>query len=72
MDARRFTLGSLARELGEPEHRVDHVIRSRNIEPVERAGILRIFNVDALNRVRAELDAINRAHAARAGDGALS
>ncbi len=37
------TVGEIARRLGESLHRIEYVIRSRNIQPVSRAGHVRIF-----------------------------
>lgn len=37
------TVGEIARRLGESLHRVEYVIRSRNIQPASRAGHVRIF-----------------------------
>lgn len=55
-----LTLGDIARELGEPEHRVKHIINSRRIEPVRRIGIIRLFPATAVGAVRQELDTINK------------
>jgi len=41
--------------LGEPLHRVEYVVRSRNIQPVSIAGNLRIFDVATIDRVAAIL-----------------
>jgi hypothetical protein len=38
------TVGEIARRLGEALHRVEYVIRSRSIQPVGRAGHVRVFN----------------------------
>lgn len=37
------TVGEIARRLGESLHRIEYVIRSRNIQPAGRAGHVRIF-----------------------------
>ena len=37
------TVGEIARRLGESLHRIEYVIRSRNIQPAGRAGHARIF-----------------------------
>ena len=37
------TVGEIARKLGKPLHRVEYVIRTRNIRPVIWAGHARIF-----------------------------
>jgi len=47
-----LTIGEIAHRLGWPVHRVDYFLRSRRIEPVARAGILRIFSDDVIERLR--------------------
>ncbi len=55
-----LTVGQLARHLGEPVHRVHHVVRTRpHIQPIGRAGILRLFGPAALDQVKAELAQID-------------
>ena len=59
------TPGVLAAELGEPLHRVLHVLRSRpHIRPAARAGRLRLYDREAAALVRHELNSID---ARRAG-----
>ena len=54
------TIGVLATELGEPLHRVEYILRTRrHIRPAARAGILRLYDREALAMVRHELNAIN-------------
>ena len=63
-----MTLGELARKLGEPTHRVQHVVRTRShIRPVGRAGILRLISFDALEQVRTELAQIDAKRLRSAG-----
>jgi hypothetical protein len=38
----------IARRLDEPIHRIEHVIRSRGIEPIGKAGNLRVFDDHAI------------------------
>ena len=59
------TPGVLAAELGEPLHRVLHVLRSRpHVRPAARAGRLRLYDSEAAALVRHELNSID---ARRAG-----
>lgn len=51
-----LTIGEIARRLDWPVHRVDYFLRSRRIEPKARAGILRIFGEDVIERLRSEAD----------------
>lgn len=39
-----LTVGEIARRFGAPVHRVEYVIRSRSIQPQQRAGNARIFS----------------------------
>ncbi|MCA9108574.1 MAG: hypothetical protein KDA52_01400 [Planctomycetaceae bacterium] len=50
-----LTTGEIARQLDAPVHRVEYVIRSRNIQPIERAGCLRIFALADLEYIADEL-----------------
>ncbi len=55
-----ITPGVIANELGEPLHRVLHVLSTRpHIHPVARAGTLRLFSRDTVAMVRHELNAID-------------
>lgn len=64
------TTGVMASELGEPLHRVQHVLASRShISPVAFAGILKLYDSEALAQVRHELTAID---ARRADKGAAN
>jgi hypothetical protein len=54
------TPGVLAAQLGQPLHRVLHVLRTRHhIRPAARAGRLRLYDRDALAMLRHELSAID-------------
>ena len=55
-----ITVGIIAEELGEPLHRVLHVIATRkHIKPSARAGTLRLFDRRAVAMIRHELNAID-------------
>jgi len=55
-----LTSGDIARTLGRKVEAVRHVLASRPdlIQPVGRAGLVRLYQRSALDAVRAELDAI--------------
>ena len=55
-----LTTGEIARRLNVPIHRVDYLIKSRDIHPTERAGHLRIFDTAALNTFRREIEGVTR------------
>ncbi|TWT35868.1 hypothetical protein KOR34_07640 [Posidoniimonas corsicana] len=61
-----YTVGDIAAELGEPVHRVQHVLKTRQIKPLRRAGNLRVFNEEAKERVRCELQLIDHRREAAA------
>lgn len=57
---RLITPGVIAKELGEPLHRVSHVLATRtHIRPAARAGTLRLFRRSVVALVRHELNAID-------------
>lgn len=54
------TPGVIAQELGEPLHRVQYVLRTRPfIAPSARAGRLRLFDLEAVARIRHALNAMD-------------
>lgn len=64
---RLLTIGKIADILGTPAHRVRYIITSRNIPPAAYAGGYRLFDREAVARIRHELNAIQ----ARRQGGAL-
>ncbi len=55
-----ITPGVIARELAVPLHRVLHILATRaDIRPAARAGTLRLYDRQAVARVRHELSAID-------------
>ncbi|HUW31803.1 MAG TPA: hypothetical protein VM223_09345, partial [Planctomycetota bacterium] len=48
------TIGDLADEVGISVARADYIVRTRRIAHAARAGCLRLFNDDAVARVRVE------------------
>jgi len=53
------TPGSIASELGESEHRVRYIIRTRDIRPTSRAGHIRVFSAAAVDLIRSEIARID-------------
>ena len=53
------TVGQIARRLNEPLHRIEYVIRTRNIRPVSRAGNLRVFSEADVTYIASELRRID-------------
>lgn len=57
---RLITPGVIAKQLGEPLHRVLNVLRTRQyIRPLARGGTLRLYDRRAIAMVRHELNAID-------------
>ncbi|MDB5322192.1 MAG: hypothetical protein JWN40_3823 [Phycisphaerales bacterium] len=50
-----LTVGAIARETGQPLHRVRYALETYRIEPVQRAGILRLFSREDLPRIKSAL-----------------
>ena len=48
------TVGEIAKRTGWPIHSVEYYIRSRKIEPVLRAGNIRVFGEDIVQRLLSE------------------
>ena len=53
------TIGEIARRLGVPHHRIEHLIQSRDLRPVARAGNARVFDEATVEYLRAELRRID-------------
>lgn len=54
------TVGEIARLTGRPVHRVEYVIRTRNIKPRGLAGNARVFENADVERIASELRRIER------------
>lgn len=53
------TVGTIAERLREPIHRVEYVIRTRDIRPEAWAGNCRVFSEASVARIAAELQRID-------------
>ncbi len=53
------TVGEIVRRLSEPLHRIEYVIRARDIRPVGWAGNARIFSEADVDYIRSELRRID-------------
>ena len=54
------TVGEIARRCDVPLHKVEYVIRSRQIEPVSVAGNSRVFSETQVDRIASELHRISQ------------
>ena len=52
------TIGEIARRLNVPTHRVEYIIRARNIKPRGWAGNARVFDDAGVEAIATELDRI--------------
>jgi hypothetical protein len=59
------TPGVIADELGAPLSRVLYILRHRNIKPIGRAGVLRLYDHAAVETVRAVLREMDRRQGVR-------
>ena len=53
------TVGEIARRLSQPLHRIEYIIRSRNIQPTGIAGNSRVFTDADVERIAGELRRID-------------
>lgn len=53
-----LTIGKIAGLLGIPTYKVHYIVMSRQIEPAAYAGRYRLFDREAVARIRYELNAI--------------
>lgn len=52
------TIGEIVRRLNVPTHRVEYIIRARNIKPCGWASNARVFDEAGVEAIAAELDRI--------------
>jgi DNA-binding transcriptional MerR regulator len=55
MEERAITLGVMSSRLNIPIHRVEYLVRARDIKPVSRAGRFRVFDEQAIETLRQEV-----------------
>lgn len=53
-DSEILTVGDIARKLNCPIHRIQYLIASRNIKPIQYVGGYRVFSNDILEKLRDE------------------
>jgi len=64
-----LTIGKIARMLDVPVHRIDYILRTRtDIKPLAVAGKTRLYDSEALRRIRYEVNSISARESARCGD----
>ena len=54
-DEAYLTIPEIARQIGEPVHRVTYAIMRYDIRPAMRAGIIRLFSMEQLPTIEAAL-----------------
>ena len=60
-----LTVGRIAQITGEPVHRIDYIVRTRNIQPRARAGRLRVFDSAGLAAIKRELESMRASQEGR-------
>lgn len=55
-----LTVGQVAKELACPIWQVQYLLRARDIKPVCRVGVLRLFQTDIVDILQQELDVIRQ------------
>ena len=60
MSEKALTVGEIAKRLGYPIHKIEYMIRSRNIQPIQRAGNLRVFSEKDFCFIKSELKHIEK------------
>lgn len=64
-----ITSGVIADRLGIPPNKAAYLLRSLNIRPVGRAGICRVFDPSAVDRVRKAIEgSARRQHSTKPAD----
>ncbi len=53
-----LTLGDLSRKTGIAPHRVKYALAAFNVQPVQRAGVVRLFSPDQLPHIKSCLQRI--------------
>jgi hypothetical protein len=60
-----LTVGEVAKKVNCPIWQVQYLLRARDIKPIGRAGVLRLFAPGVVDRLRNELDAIQERRESR-------
>jgi hypothetical protein len=53
------TVGEIARRLAEPVHRIEYILRTRNISPAGIAGNSRVYAEEDVERIGSESQGID-------------
>ena len=56
MATKLLTVGDLVKLTGQPIHRVEYLLSSRNITPTQRAGRFRLYGPDTVERIQCEVE----------------
>lgn len=55
-----WTVGAISLRLGQPRWRVNYVIESRKIEPIDRVGGYRLFGYQAVHAIKRAIQDIEQ------------
>ena len=53
-----YSIGQIATSLGVAVHHIEWIVRSRGVKPDFRAGNVRVFSTDAVEKIREALAAV--------------
>ena len=56
MATKLLTVGDLVKLTGQPIHKVEYLLSSRNITPTQRAGRFRLYGPDTVDRIQREIE----------------
>ncbi|MBN1341506.1 MAG: hypothetical protein JXQ73_02445 [Phycisphaerae bacterium] len=59
-DQRLVTLGEIARDMGLPLHRLTYALKTYHVRETQRAGVIRLFDAAAVERVKAAVRRIDK------------
>jgi hypothetical protein len=55
MNTKLLTVGDLVTALEQPIHKIEYLLSSRNIQPVQRAGRFRLYKHGVIDRLQHEI-----------------
>ncbi|MBN2457298.1 MAG: hypothetical protein JXB29_12310 [Sedimentisphaerales bacterium] len=55
MEGKFLTIGQIADRLGEPPARVSYIVAKHRLKPVQRVGIIRLFNQEQAEAIKQAL-----------------
>ena len=56
MPDKLLTVGDLGQQLDQPIHKIEYLLSSRKVTPIQRAGRFRLYSRDTVRFLRGEID----------------